>query len=768
MLRNFLYLLITIFGLSCHENTGSFHSEIDSDSKVIHACISKINNTSEIDTLINRGLYNLAFEAVTLNKRNFKEEDEIAFARSFLENGEFDKCLSIVNQLKNEEYKFEILQLKLNCALNKQDNSLSKLYLDSLIHTNTTLKDTIKSLEILISKGYYEHNCKNYKTAIQLNEEVLGIILSYNLPMQYLASVYHRLGNNYNDIVRDNVPFHENRSNCFKKAMLYYAKELDILLLDTSINHTKIALNHITTAIVERAYNPKTNHSKYYEWALKELVVANDSSMFITRNPIYTSIALTQYASIYGDYKQKNKLDSLSDLNKKLIDTRSFYKVNDKQSLDIWEYFPQRSQEIRILYEFMKVSNSIEPLELLNLSNSCKYTNLDVNGLLQKRFGDKANQAVNNWILLNELKIFAQHKNDISLLNEAVKRLTNYNPYFTQLNRSKVKTISSKEFKNIIDYCKYYNTTIIDYQVLYGGSLLLTTIDQHGIQSERIQDGLFAIKQRIDSLNIYAISNDVKHYSELAEKIANSIKINKIKTPNAIICPDEYLENLSFDALMTKTISKENWAGLSFISESVNIRLIPNLNSLINRSDGSKPLQIDIWTSDKDNMSLPYNLQLINYLEKNYSTKRNNSSPENILHVLAHTYQTNQNNIEFRLDKDTLTVYSNNQIKPSLAILEGCESGKGSIYKFEGSISQTRCFLYNGTPSVIYSLWDADNQSSTYLFQQFYKYLDDGLSTNQALFRAKRDTRNNVYHPEWANPYYWANFQLTGKDLFFN
>jgi hypothetical protein len=219
---------------------------------------------------------------------------------------------------------------------------------------------------------------------------------------------------------------------------------------------------------------------------------------------------------------------------------------------------------------------------------------------------------------------------------------------------------------------------------------------------------------------------------------------------------------------MTKTISKENWAGLSFISESVNIRLIPNLNSLINRSDGSKPLQIDIWTSDKDNMSLPYNLQLINYLEKNYSTKRNNSSPENILHVLAHTYQTNQNNIEFRLDKDTLTVYSNNQIKPSLAILEGCESGKGSIYKFEGSISQTRCFLYNGTPSVIYSLWDADNQSSNYLFQQFYKYLDDGLSTNQALFRAKRDTRNNVYHPEWANPYYWANFQLTGKDLFFN
>jgi hypothetical protein len=603
--------------------------------------------------------------------------------------------------------------------------------------------------------------------AIKLNEEALSRIVSFYLPEDYLSIVYHRLGNSYNDIVRDNVPHNEDREICYKKAIAYYAKELNILTSNSHLNHTRIGLNQITTAMVERALYPLNNYSKYYENALNELIVANDSSIIITRNPIYSSIAFSQYGSLYFKLNHNKGMDSILDLNKKLIDTRSYYKVNDRQSIDVWEYFPQRSQEVRILYHFEIDSSIYSPLQLLNLSNSSKYTNQYLTFYLQEKFGAKANQAVSNWILFNELKILAVHRKDTSLNNHVKNRLPIYNQAILSINKNKVKSITDANLLKLKAYCKANNSTIIDYQILYGGSIFITKIDQNSIRNEWIENNVAINKPMVDSL-IINISKEPMQFNQLAYEIAKKLRLNGISTKNIILCPDEYLEGLSFESLLTQSSSSKNWLNNDYMGNNHRIRLIPNFNTLLNHSQSAESLIVDVWTSDIDNNTLPYNKQLIDFLKNTYSAQINHSEPGNILHILAHTYQTNQNNIEFRLDKDTLTVYSNNQIKPSLAILEGCESGKGNIYKFEGSISQTRCFLYNGTPSVIYSLWDADNQSSNYLFQQFYKYLDDGLSTNQALFRAKRDTRNNVYHPEWANPYYWANFQLTGKDLFFN
>jgi hypothetical protein len=586
------------------------------------------------------------------------------------------------------------------------------------------------------------------------------------LPEDYLSIVYHRLGNSYNEIVRDNVTHNEDREICYKKAIAYYAKELNILTSNAHLNHTRIGLNQITTAMVKRALYPLNNYLKYYENALKELIVANDSSIIITRNPIYSSIAFSQYGSLYFKLNHNKGMDSILDLNKKLIDTRSYYKVNDRQSIDVWEYFPQRSQEVRILYHFEIDSSIYSPLQLLNLSNSSKYTNQYLTFYLQEKFGAKANQAVSNWILFNELKILAVHRKDTSLKNHVKNRLPIYNQAILSINKNKVKSITDVNLLKLKAYCKANNSTIIDYQILYGGSIFITKIDQNSIRNEWIERERAVLKPLLNLLKSY-MANDVFQYNQLAYEIAKKLRLNDISTKNIIICPDEYLEEISFESLASKSTSSKSWLGNEYVGNNQSIRLIPNFNSLLNHSESPESLIVDVWTSEVDNNTLPYNKQLIGFLKNTYSAQINHSEPGNILHILAHTYQTNQNNIEFRLDKDTLTVYSNNQIKPSLAILEGCESGKGNIYKFEGSISQTRCFLYNGTPAVIYSLWDADNQSSTYLFQQFYKYLDDGLSTNQALFRAKKDTRNNIYHPEWANPYYWANFQLTGKDLLF-
>lgn len=766
MVKRLTYFFFGLLWLSCQRNTTTEQSVIESDAKIIGDILTHIDSKAKIDTLINLGLYNLAFESFNNNIHGYIDAEKASIAKCFIDNGEFDKGLSIVDLLETNKSQYEILHLKLLCALNKQDNTVAQFYLDSLNMIYSRANDSLKSTELTLLKAYHAHNSKNYLFAIKLNKDAIKMIISLHLPEEYLALAYHRLGNSYNDIVRDNITFNEKKAICYKKAMLFYTKELSILRSNIHQNNTRIALNYITTAMVERAFHPEKNHSKYYEKALKELIVANDSFILITRNPIYTSIALTQFGSLYYKYDQKYAMDSVSELNKKLIDTRSYYKINDRQSLDILEYFPQRSQEVRILYHFKKGSENYNPLELLNLSNNSKYSNQYLTSYLHKVFGAKANQAVNNWILLNELKILTIHKKDSLLQHQINNRLPFYNQAILKLNKNKVKSITVADIFKLKTYCKNSSSSIIDYQMLYGGSMLLTVVDQNGIRTKWVQNNVAINKPMVESL-ISFMSIAPEQYNKLAADVAKRLGISEIKTKNIIVCPDEYLEGVSFESLTKTPSSSKSWIANDYIGNNQNIRYIPNLNSLLDPLENSGSINVNVWTSDIDNSTLPYNKQLTDFLKEKYGAKINHSEPSNILHVLAHTYQTEQNNIEFRLNKDTLTVYSNDGIKPSLAILEGCGSGKGNNHKFEGSISQNRCFLYNGTPTVVYSLWDADNHSSTYLFQQFYTYLHQGMSASESLFRAKSDTRNNVFHPEWANPFYWANFQLSGKDQSF-
>jgi CHAT domain-containing protein len=188
---------------------------------------------------------------------------------------------------------------------------------------------------------------------------------------------------------------------------------------------------------------------------------------------------------------------------------------------------------------------------------------------------------------------------------------------------------------------------------------------------------------------------------------------------------------------------------------------------LVQTAEIEAKLKVDIWSSELANATLPYNELLIRYLEEDLAANTNQADPMNVLHILAHTNRTAENNIEFLLDNDTITIDNNGCKSPILTILEGCSSGDGKILKSEGSLSLTRSFLYKNTPTVIYSIWDADNHSSSILFKHFYAYLLQGVKTSEALYRSKNDLINDHLHPEWASPYYWANYQITGKNILF-
>ena len=404
---NFIILLILLS--NCNNKKNSATDDIINNQSEIKALLTHFKTSEQIDTLISFGLYNLAFEAISINENYFNDQDKIKIANQFVDNGEFDKGLELAKSINQSTNYYDLIHLKLNCALNKQDTLLSGLLLDSLSSDPTIEANTEKQISFNLLKAYHAHNSKQYYTSIALNEKALNDIQLFHLPTKYLIKAYRRIGNDYNDIVRDKIPFNKSALYCFNKGMEYYQKELDLLLQASNRNQAKIALNYITSAMLMSNFDRKYDVIPYYHKALQSLIVANKNDFIITRNPIYTSIAFSQIAYFLPNESER---DSMLNLNQALINVRSFYKVNEHQSLDIIEYFPQRSQEIKILNELDQQMNRQSIRQILSMSNYWKYPNQFLYKNLQNQFGDQASLAVKNWILLNELFVFGTQSNN--------------------------------------------------------------------------------------------------------------------------------------------------------------------------------------------------------------------------------------------------------------------------------------------------------------------------------------------------------------------
>ena len=130
--RLFKYIIIIILLSNCNNKKNSETDFIMNDQDEIKGSIADFNTTKQIDSLMSFGLYNLAFEAVSSNEIYFSDEDKIKIANQFVDNGEFDKGLELAKSINQSTNYYDIICLKLNCALNKQDTILSGLLLDSL------------------------------------------------------------------------------------------------------------------------------------------------------------------------------------------------------------------------------------------------------------------------------------------------------------------------------------------------------------------------------------------------------------------------------------------------------------------------------------------------------------------------------------------------------------------------------------------------------------------------------------------------------------
>ena len=174
-MRSYRILIFIIIGLTffCCKQKSEIGSTIyDSDEKAINSYIKEYNCVSKIDTLIELGLYNLAFESVNRNNTFFSAGELLKISNRFIDNGEFDKGLSISKSIDQKANYYDLTHLRLNCALNKQDTSLASELLNTLIERSHAETSPQKQLELELLKAYQAHNTKNYPLSIETNETV--------------------------------------------------------------------------------------------------------------------------------------------------------------------------------------------------------------------------------------------------------------------------------------------------------------------------------------------------------------------------------------------------------------------------------------------------------------------------------------------------------------------------------------------------------------------------------------------------------------------
>ncbi len=76
-------------------------------------------------------------------------------------------------------------------------------------------------------------------------------------------------------------------------------------------------------------------------------------------------------------------------------------------------------------------------------------------------------------------------------------------------------------------------------------------------------------------------------------------------------------------------------------------------------------------------------------------------------------------------------------------------------------ISLAHAFNYAGSESILTSLWQVDEQSSTQILTYFYEFLEAGKAKDEALRLAKMAYLENA-EGRMRHPQYWAGLILMG------
>ena len=148
----------------------------------------------------------------------------------------------------------------------------------------------------------------------------------------------------------------------------------------------------------------------------------------------------------------------------------------------------------------------------------------------------------------------------------------------------------------------------------------------------------------------------------------------------------------------------------------------------------------------------------------NATKLREEGSHSRLIHIATHG-SFRQDNPMFsgiRLGDAYLNLYDLYQLKlqAELVTLSGCATGMNVVSPGDELLGLIRGLLFAGAQSLLLTLWDVHDRSTSEFMSAFYRRFRDGQNNAVALQGAMQELRSR-----YAHPYHWAPFTLIGKTL---
>ncbi len=613
-----------------------------------------------------------------------------------------------------------------------------------------------------------------------------------------MAGAYMQKGDTAKASARLQIAFSLYKMNTAQTKNSYYAATQkysgDLLMLE---NKPGAALPYYQQAIIQYDYkfndsnvlaNPGNFIGDFASYTLFDALAAKAACFAAlyngTKTRQYYKAALNTYDSAFvlADYIKK----SIDNDEARLFIADKVFDAYNKAVAFLMNADGTRSEAALIhVLEWISKSRATSLAISLKENNIRQYAGLP-DSLLQKEKNSK--------ITISRLKLQLQQSRDTA---EQTRLLSAINTASLQL-----QTINNT-FKDFPDY--------------YRQKFAADNINIHDIQKQvlnnetaaicyfRTGDKLYAFVIKTNAISVHEINNDTalernsnsyitalaenntgKTYDESAGKYLYSKLVQPLKDDIAglkflIIIPDQDLINIPFEAFEAED-SKYLVQDYAITYQYA----LPFLQKNKARFDQNKAIAFApfAYNNSSATMSrLPSSIKEISGFQKSSqliagaATKRKfiaAAGNASVIHLATHAavdykepensyiafYEGNTNDSSYKMYAHEL--YNLQLPHTQFVFLSACETGSGKVSQSEGALSLSRAFAFAGCPNIITSLWKAEDKSTAYLSEKFYRYVNKGYSYAQALQRAKKDLLGDETMSQFHAPAYWSHLIFIG------